>query len=367
MATLPELLDPRDPDPAVRRMLRAWLALQEVGAWRPAEAVAALERAPDPERALRALDPGGGRPTDADLERRVAALARAGVLALPLSSPLYPPRVRRLPDAAPLLCVRGDVTALSAPAVAIVGARAATSVGREVASNLAGDLAALGFVVVSGLARGIDAAAHRGALEAGGLSAAVLACGPDRVYPPEHAELAERIAERGAVVSELPPGALPLRHHFPLRNRLISGLALALVVVEARERSGSLITAAHARDQGVEVLVVPGSVTSPTSRGSNALLRYRPVSPCLDVDDVLKALGLPPPEKVASDPLAGLEGVWERQVLAALLEEPASADELARRLGRDPGLLAADLVNLELTGRIARERDGRLRARRRRR
>ena len=365
MAALPELLDPRDSDPAVRRSLCAWLALQEAGAWRPAEAVAALERAPDPERALRELAPGGGRPTDAELERRVAALARAGALALPLLSPLYPPRVRRLPDAAPLLCVRGDATALSAPAVAIVGARAATSVGREVAANLAGDLAALGFVVVSGLARGIDAAAHRGALEAGGLSAAVLACGPDRVYPPEHASLAERIAERGAVLSEFPPGALPLKHHFPLRNRLISGLALALVVVEARERSGSLLSVGHARDQGIPVLAVPGPVTAPTSRGSNLLLRDG-VAVCLDVDDVLRALELPVREKVAADPLAGLEGVWERQVLTALLEEPASADELARRLGREPGLLAADLVNLELTGRIARERDGRLRARRRR-
>jgi DNA processing protein len=361
------LLDPRDPAPDARARLRDWLALQAVGALRPAHARRALDAADGcPRTAARRLAnafPDNPLPDAADLDRRAAALARGGVAGLPLGSPHYPARLARLEDPAPLLLVRGDPSALSAPSVAVVGARACSGSGREVAGQLGADLARLGFSVVSGLARGIDAAAHRGALSVDGLSVGVLACGPDILYPPEHAELRDALARRGAVVSELPPGAEPRRFHFPLRNRLISGLASALVVVEARERSGSLISVGHARDQGLAVLAVPGSVTSPVCRGSNRLLRDG-VQVCLDVDDVLSALGLPPPAYVRADPLAGVESPGQRGLLRVLLEEPATPDQLARRLGRSPGELAADLLQLELAGRVIRDRDGRLRARR---
>jgi DNA processing protein len=361
------LLDPRDPSPDVRARLCDWLALQAVGALRPARARSALQaQGGCPRAAARALAdafPAELVPGADELERRIATLARCGVVGLPLGSPDYPLRLARLDDPAPLLLVRGDPSALRAPSVAVVGARACTGSGREAAGRLGADLAGLGFSVVSGLARGIDAAAHRGALSVGGISVGVLACGPDVLYPPEHAELREALCQRGAVVSELPPGAEPLRYHFPLRNRLIAGLAKALVVVEARERSGSLISVGHAREQGLTVLAVPGPVDSPVCRGSNLLLRDG-VRVCLDVDDVLKALELPPPAYVRKDPLAGIESPGQRGLLRALLDEPSTPDQLARRLGRSPGELAADLVQLELGGRVIRGRDGRLRAHR---
>jgi DNA processing protein len=244
--------------------------------------------------------------------------------------------------------------------VAFVGARAASVAGLVVARRLARELASAGVVIVSGLARGIDAAAHEGALEAGGRTVAVQACGPERVYPAAHRGLARRIvAAAGAVVTELPPGTPPLPVHFPLRNRLISGLSLAVVVVEARERSGSLITARHALDQGIDVFAVPGSIDAPTCRGSNRLLRDG-AWPLLEAKDVLEGIGWrgapaapTPPAPVASS---------LRPVLAALRRAPASRDDLARALGRPVEALAADLLALELDGRIAEDRDGRFRA-----
>jgi DNA processing protein len=230
-----------------------------------------------------------------------------------------------------------------------------------VARALGRALGGAGLVVVSGLARGVDAEAHEGALEAGGRTVAFQACGPDRVYPSVHRRLASRIAEAGAVVSELPPGAPPRAPHFPLRNRLISGLSLAVVAVEARERSGTLVTARHAAEQGVEVLAVPGPIDAATSRGTNRLLRDG-AKPLLDVRDVLDAIGVraqpsaaPPRERAAAlSPLA-------RAILAALSEAPTDRDGLCRRLARRPAELAAALLELELAERVAEDRDGRLR------
>jgi len=384
---LPPLLDPRDEDPHVRGAFVAWLDLQRLGALRPEEAAGALEAAGgDPARAARLLGrrrraersphpphpphlggAGGGArspssepPADLRLGRELLSrLARCGARALPLASPLYPDRLRRLPDPAPLLLVRGDPAALSAPAVAVVGSRRATTAGREAARTLAGELVGLGFAVVSGLARGIDAAAHEGALEAGGTSVAVQGCGIDRVYPRGHERLAERLAGQGAVISELPPGAPPLQHHFPHRNRLIAGLASAVVVVEARTRSGSLVTARHALDQSAEVLAVPGPPRSPAHAGSNLLLRDG-AWVCLDGEDVLRALNMPPRQIPWPDPEADTAPRSQRDILQALREEPATPDELSRRLERPPEAVAADLVYLELAGRVAREPDGRL-------
>jgi DNA processing protein len=347
-----ELLEPGG-GRAARAEAAAWLALQRELAWRPTEAARRLARGP---RA--ALAPY----RRAREEAALALLARLGARGVPLSSPRYPTRLARLTDPAPLLWVRGSVEALAAPAVAIVGPRAPSAYGRDVARSLARALAATGLVVVSGLARGVDAEAHEGALEAGGRTLAFQACGPERVYPAAHRRLAERIVARGAVVSELPPGTPPLPPHFPLRNRLISGLALAVVVVEARERSGSLVTARHAADQGVEVLAVPGPIDAATSRGSNRLLRDG-ARVLLEVRDVLDAIGMrvslaPAPEAARGG--AGLSRL-ARALLDALREAPADRDALARRLGRAPEDLAAALLELELSERIAEDRDGRLR------
>ena len=358
----PDVLDPRDERPGSRRSLRAWLALQRRGALRPVEARAALEAKGEPGAALDRLC--GDLPEvvlpERDFERHLARLGRLGVHLLPYGSPAYPRRVAVLADASPLLAVRGDPAALGGVFAAIVGARRATTYGLGVARRLARDLAEEGIGVVSGLARGIDAAAHRGSLDAGGCTVAVLGCGPDRVYPPGHEGLAEEIVERrGALLSELPPGSPPLALHFPLRNRLISALAEAVVVVEARARSGSLITVEHAAEQGREVLAVPGPVDSPESEGPNRLLRDG-AAPALDASDVLRAIGREPLRARAEGPSEPLEPE-ARALWLALRAQPATRDELAARLGLAPQELARRLLPLELEGRIREDRDGRLR------
>jgi len=201
------------------------------------------------------------------------------------------------------------------------------------------ELASAGAVVVSGLARGVDGEAHRGALEAGGHTVAVLGCGIDRDYPAAHASLAARIAERSLIVSEYEPGVEPAPYRFPARNRIIAGLAAATVVVEARERSGALITADFALEEGREVLAVPGEITSSLSAGTNALLRLG-ATPVTSAADVLEAIGLEPePREVVTHPLLELL--------------PATADEVARATGLAPGDVAATLAELEIAGLVA--------------
>ncbi len=354
----PDWLDPRDA--RARAPLHAWWALQRHTALHPERVREILERSSDPVAALHRIGPaagvtplpGAGSDAFASLCER---LARLGLRALPLGAPDYPERLATLRDAPPLLWVRGDFARLESPLVAVVGARRATGYGREASRQLAAALAAAGVGVVSGLARGIDAAAHRGALEAGGSTAAVLGCGPDEIYPPEHRRLAEALLERGAVLSEFPPGTPPRAHHFPLRNRIISALAAAVVVVEARPRSGSLITARHALEQGREVLVVPGPIDAPASEGSNRLLRDG-AAPVLDVSDVLRAIGCET-SGAAVARAASQGGALER----ALQHEPGTRDELARRLGWPAAALAREVLALELERRIAEEPDGRLR------
>jgi DNA processing protein len=204
----------------------------------------------------------------------------------------YPPLLRTIADPPPVLWVRGVAAVLSRAAVAIVGSRAATPYALEVAARLAGELADRGLLVVSGLARGADGAAHRGCVAAGGATVAVLGSGPDVIYPPEHRELAGSLCRDGALVSELGPGAPPLPEHFPLRNRLISGISLAVVVVEANEKSGSLITARCALEQGRDVMAVPGSILGGRNRGSHALLKDG-AKVVETADDILEELGWP--------------------------------------------------------------------------
>jgi DNA processing protein len=262
----------------------------------------------------------------------------------------FPPLLGAIFDPPPRLYVRGgaDDGVLALPAVAVVGARACSRYGAHVARALGRDLAAAGLVVVSGLARGIDGEAHRGALDAGGTTIAVLGCGIDRDYPAAHAELARRIRERGLVVSEYEPGVEPAPWRFPARNRIIAGLCAATVVVEARERSGALITADFALEEGRDVLAVPGEITSSLSAGTHALLKLG-AAPCTGAADVLVLFGLAPEERAApqvTDPAA--------RVLAAL---PAAADELVRATGLDAPALAVALAELEVAG-LASEGDG---------
>jgi DNA processing protein len=366
LSSAPGVLDPADPRSEVAESLRDWLIFQRELALDPVAAAELLRATGSPRKAL-AASRRHGRAEPSDLDSAIERLRAMGARALPLLSPAYPPRLARLRDPAPLLLVRGDVDALAAPSVAIVGSRAATTYGLDAAYQLARDLARAGVVVISGLALGIDGAAHRGALEAGGRTVAVLACGPDRVYPAKHRGLARRIESQGAVVSELPLGTHPLRAFFPFRNRLISGMASAVVIVEARERSGSLITARHAANQGVDVFAVPGPITAPTSAGPNRLLRDGAYV-ALEAADVLDQLGVPVPAGAAP---AGSESARDssrhtasaRAILDALEREPATRDELGQRLARAPEQLALDLLELELEGQVVEDRDGRWRRR----
>lgn len=273
----------------------------------------------------------------------------------------YPPLLARIPDPPPALWLRGDAAPalLAEPAVAIVGARVCSGYGRSVARTLAGGIAEAGAVVVSGLARGIDGEAHRGALAVAGKTIAVLGCGVDRDYPAAHAELARAIvAGGGLVVSEYEPGVEPAPWRFPARNRVIAGLAAATVVVEARERSGALITADFALEDGREVLVVPGEITSSLSAGANALLRQG-ATPVTCVADVLEAIGLEP--RAASGSASAPADPSAAAILAAVAEGAASADELVRMTGLSAGEVATALTLLELAGAVAVE-EGRVRS-----
>jgi len=263
----------------------------------------------------------------------------------------YPVLLGQIPDPPAGLWVRGDapLELLDRPAVAIVGARACSGYGRSVARALATGVAAAGAVVVSGMARGVDGEAHRGALAAGGATVAVLGCGVDRDYPAAHAELARSIvASGGLVVSEYEPGVEPAPWRFPARNRIIAGLARATVVVEARERSGALITADFALEDGREVLAVPGEITSGLSAGTNALLRLG-AAPATGVADVLEALGLDTPPTTAAVP----DDPAAQAVLVAVAAGAGTPDELTRATGLGAGDLAAALTLLELAGAVA--------------
>jgi DNA processing protein len=284
----------------------------------------------------------------------LAELDRRGLRWLPRSSTGFPRALAAIFDAPAGLFLRGaaEPSLLDRPAAAVVGARSCSAYGAEVARLLGRELAAAGLVVVSGLARGVDGHAHRGALDTGGSTVAVLGCGIDRDYPAAHAELATRIAETGLVVSEYPPGVEPAPWRFPARNRIIAGLAQATVVVEARERSGALITADLALEEGREVFAVPGEITSSLSAGSNRLLRSG-AAPLTAVGDVLEAFGIEPAPAQALPELSDAAA----KVVAQLEREPAVADTIARALALDAGDVAAILTELELLGAVS-ERDG---------
>jgi DNA processing protein len=306
---------------------------------------------------IAALPPRAGAWTRADVG---AALGnqrelgeRAGARLLLPDDAEYPAPLKAVPVPPPFLLVRGELRGEDALALAIVGSRHATAYGLGVAERLAADLAARGATIVSGFARGIDSAAHRGALAAGGRTIAVLGCGVDVPYPPENRKLVGRVLERGALISQFPMGTPALPGHFPLRNRTIAGLALGTIVVEAAERSGALITAGHAGELGREVFAVPGPVTSETSRGANRLIQDG-AKLVQGWEDVVAEL--PPVWRRCLTEGAGAEAPGpapegdEPRVLALLGGEPIHIDQVIDRSGVPSGRAAAALLSLELKG-----------------
>jgi DNA processing protein len=283
-----------------------------------------------------------------DEARYLLAIEAQGIRWLPRSSAGFPRGLASIFDPPVGLFLRGDEDAavLERPAVAVVGARSCSSYGASVARTLGRELAAAGIVIVSGLARGVDGEAHRGAVDAGGSTVAVLGCGVDRVYPAAHAELARRVTECGLIASEYAPGVEPAPWRFPARNRIIAGLASATVVVEARERSGALITADLALEEGREVFAVPGEITSALSAGTNALLRTGATA-LTSAGDVLEAFGITP----AESPTAELSPPAEL-VLSQLRDHPAAVDELTRELAVPAAEVATALAELELASLV---------------
>jgi DNA processing protein len=302
----------------------------------------------------------------AEAEQELARAKSLGVAYVGLCEPGYPHALTMVDDAPPLLAVRGNGRALDKPKIAIVGSRNASAAGVRIASSLARDLGEAGFVIVSGLARGIDSAAHRASLSTGTL--AVLAGGHDRVYPPEHEGLMEAILPDGAAVSEMPLGWEPRARDFPRRNRLIAGLSLGVVVVEAAQRSGSLITVRFALEQGREVFAVPGSPLDPRSAGANGLLKQGAtlVTEASDVTAVLAPMmGRRIQPAVELSEVSGrldsdLAGGTEKRtrILALLGPTPVTFDDIARLANASPAEVRTVMLELELAGRVERHGGG---------
>ncbi len=295
----------------------------------------------------------------ADIAATLESLAELGAELLPFTDERYPALLLETADPPPLLYVRGEMTSRDDLAVALVGTRRRTPYGEMVAQRLTADLVRRGFTIVSGLAVGIDADVHAAAVEAGGRTIAVLACGIDVDYPSANRELRERIVQSGAVVTELAPGTPPTRDRFPQRNRILSGLALGTVVIEAPKKSGALITARLAAEEGREVFAVPGNITSPVSRGCHALLREGAtlVETAEDVVDglgiMLEAVPEREPEQERRRKLEDLPGD-QQQVLDALSHQPRNIDDVTADCGLAAAQVSAALMLLEVKGLVRR-------------
>lgn len=357
-------------------MLESWLRLQAIDGvgdvtvlrlvrtWRSPEIVLNASRdeliqtgcSPQLADAIRR---GPDSSAQRSIESELKAIERGRIEVRNLLDPSYPMRLKMIADPPPLLYITGTLTEEDELAVAIVGARRATASGRAMTEELSHDLAEAGMTVVSGLARGVDAAAHRGALAAQGRTIAVLGCGIDRTYPPEHERLRKQIEERGAILSETPMGAPPHSHHFPRRNRIISGLSLGVIVTEAAINSGSLITARLAAEQGREVFAVPGFVKEDTSRGTNALLKEGAalIERAQDVIDAVLPqleqslrLRLQPcrEEKLSGDELGGVE----QRVYDVLSYDPITVDDVSITAKLPVSTVMASLLSLELRQRV---------------
>jgi len=281
----------------------------------------------------------------------VERLTKAGAHALTWDDPAYPRLLREVPDPPPVLFVKGSLSEDDNWAVSIVGTRQATVYGREVTEMLASELVRHRITIVSGLARGIDAYAHQAALKAGGRTLAVLGCGVDVTYPPEHRKLAHQIAEQGALVSDYPLGTPPDAANFPPRNRIISGLSLGVVIVEADEQSGAMITAEFAVDQGRDVFAVPGNIFNRTSRGTNRLIQ-KGAHIVVDTQSILEELNLNMVTEQREAQIAAPESDLERTILKLLSHEPTQVNELVRALDLPTAEVTATLALMELKGLI---------------
>lgn len=289
--------------------------------------------------------------SDVSLDRVWERIQDQGITVLTWGDQDYPARLNEIPQPPPVLYVRGTLAEDDTWAVAVVGTRRITAYGKQVAVEIASNLARSGVTIVSGLARGVDAAAHHAALETGGRTLAVLGCGVDRIYPPEHRRLADQIVQQGALISDYAPGTPPDAANFPPRNRIISGLARAVIVVEAGKSSGALITAAFAAEQGREVFAVPGSIYAPQSIGANLLLQQgaRPYLNCQDVVDVLN-LRLMPQQRLARAVLPS--DAIEAKLFTLLGNEPLHVDEIGQRSDLPIEKVSAALVMMELKGLV---------------
>ncbi len=371
--------------------LRYWVGFNRTKGIGPARLRALIDHFGDLETAWKASPPALQRAgldqrtlesllstrANCDLDAELRAIERAGAHVLTLDDPDYPELLRHISDPPTLLYVRGRLTRTDRLAVAIVGTRGATTYGKTIAGEFAAALAGRGITIVSGLARGIDSTAHRAALDSGGRTIAVLPCGIDRIYPSEHRDLAEAIAERGALITELPIGEPPERRHFAPRNRIVSGLCLGVLVVEASEKSGALITADRALEQGREVFAVPGNVHSPASLGANALIQAgaKMTTRAEDILEELRLDGLParpvpavPPRRPAGvsavdsaptpEPAPTLSEAapettqTETLVLRHLSAGASHVDDLAQRSGLPVRHVSGALTTLELKGLV---------------
>jgi DNA processing protein len=353
---------------------RAWLRLARAQNVGPVTFATLIERYQSASAALAALPAlarrGGSSgdlksPGDAEARRELEALDRIGGRLIACIEPEFPHALAALDAPPPLLCVLGNPDLLAREMISIVGARNASALGRKFASQLASELGASGFIVVSGMARGIDTAAHEGALVTG--TCAVLAGGVDDIYPPENAKLYARIRTGGVIVSEMPVGQRPQAKHFPRRNRIISGVARGVVVVEAAEGSGSLITANYALEQGREVFAVPGSPLDPRAKGTNRLIREGAalVETAEDVLDVLRSLATRAIREPGASPSFRNTGddddvsdadtdLTRRVIEERLGPSPLEVDELVRQCGAPVSVVLTVLLELELAGRLER-------------
>jgi len=326
---------------------------------------AMLERYGEATRALAALPEltrNAKRPikllTEQEAEHELERTQRAGARVVMHGEPDYPPGLAELDVPPPIITVRGNAKLFARDVIAIVGARNASALGQRFARDIARDLGAAGIVIASGLARGIDTAAHKGSLQTGTI--AVMAGGIDVVYPPENQALHEEIAAKGVVISEMPVGQQPTAQHFPRRNRIVSGLARGVVVVEATLNSGSLITARLAGEQGRDVFAVPGSPLDPRAKGTNGLLRQGAIL-TESAEDVLNALGprqatskpSPKPDPAARAILQNTDAL-QREILKKLGPAPVEIDELVRLLGASSAEVSAALLDLEFAGQLTR-------------
>jgi DNA processing protein len=296
------------------------------------------------ERVVRARE-------NVDLDQVWEKIQKQGIQILTWQDETYPQRLKEIDQPPPVLYIRGEYLPDDLFAVAIVGTRRVTAYGRQITEQLASFLAANGMTVISGLARGVDAIAHQAALKAGGRTIAVLGSGVDKIYPPEHRALAEQMMERGAILSDYAPGTQPEASNFPPRNRIISGLSLAVVVVEAGETSGALITAEFAAEQGREVFAVPGSILAPQSKGTNKLIQNGAL-PLLSVNDLMQALDITRVgEQKAARKIMPADAI-EAKLLTVLTNEPMHVDEIRNQSELPIEKVSAALVLMELKGMV---------------